>query len=81
MPVSFWNDPDGRKYHAAYFELPEDEHGNVAAGFAGVGWFEVYKIRRSGLTRRRGSRNALASGPEPSDGSRDRVDRKAARHV
>jgi acetoacetyl-CoA synthetase len=20
MPVSFWNDPDGRKYHAAYFE-------------------------------------------------------------
>jgi len=25
MPVEFWNDPDGRKYHAAYFE-----------GFAGV---------------------------------------------
>ena len=20
MPVAFWNDPDGRKYHAAYFE-------------------------------------------------------------
>jgi acetoacetyl-CoA synthetase len=20
MPVSFWNDPDGRKYHAAYFD-------------------------------------------------------------
>src|SRR5690606_23954201 len=20
MPVKFWNDPDGRKYHAAYFE-------------------------------------------------------------
>ena len=20
MPVGFWNDPDGRKYHAAYFE-------------------------------------------------------------
>ena len=20
MPIGFWNDPDGRKYHAAYFE-------------------------------------------------------------
>ena len=30
MPVGFWNDPDGRKYHAAYFETYPDvwRHGD-----------------------------------------------------
>jgi acetoacetyl-CoA synthetase len=30
MPVGFWNDPDGRKYHAAYFEAYPDvwRHGD-----------------------------------------------------
>ncbi len=30
MPVAFWNDPDGRKYHAAYFERFPDvwTHGD-----------------------------------------------------
>ena len=31
MPVGFWNDPDGRKYHAAYFEQ-----------FPGVWWHGDY---------------------------------------
>ena len=31
MPVGFWNDPDGRKYHAAYFER-----------FPGVWWHGDY---------------------------------------
>jgi acetoacetyl-CoA synthetase len=32
MPVKFWNDPDGRKYHAAYFERFPDVwcHGDFA---------------------------------------------------
>jgi acetoacetyl-CoA synthetase len=32
MPVSFWNDPDGRKYHAAYFERFDNVwcHGDFA---------------------------------------------------
>ena len=32
MPVGFWNDPDGRKYHAAYFEVYPDvwRHGDYA---------------------------------------------------
>ena len=33
MPVGFWNDPDGRKYHAAYFERYPGiwHHGDYAA--------------------------------------------------
>jgi acetoacetyl-CoA synthetase len=33
MPLNFWNDPDGRKYHAAYFErFPGTwHHGDYAA--------------------------------------------------
>jgi acetoacetyl-CoA synthetase len=33
MPVAFWNDPDGRKYHAAYFERFPNvwTHGDWAA--------------------------------------------------
>ena len=33
MPLGFWNDPDGRKYHSAYFErFPEVwRHGDYAA--------------------------------------------------
>ena len=33
MPVSFWNDPDGRKYHAAYFDKYPGvwRHGDYAA--------------------------------------------------
>jgi acetoacetyl-CoA synthetase len=33
MPVAFWNDPDGRKYHAAYFERFAGlwHHGDYAA--------------------------------------------------
>src|SRR6185437_15969805 len=33
MPVGFWNDPDGRKYHAAYFERFPGvwHHGDYAA--------------------------------------------------
>jgi len=33
MPVSFWNDPDGKKYRAAYFERFPDiwHHGDYAA--------------------------------------------------
>ena len=33
MPVGFWNDPDGRKYHAAYFERFRGvwRHGDYAA--------------------------------------------------
>jgi acetoacetyl-CoA synthetase len=33
MPVGFWNDPDGRKYHAAYFERFPGvwRHGDYAA--------------------------------------------------
>ncbi|WP_321342704.1 acetoacetate--CoA ligase [Breoghania sp.] len=32
MPVKFWNDPDGRKYHAAYFERFDNVwcHGDFA---------------------------------------------------
>jgi acetoacetyl-CoA synthetase len=32
MPVGFWNDPDGRKYHAAYFERFPNvwHHGDYA---------------------------------------------------
>jgi len=32
MPVAFWNDPDGRKYHAAYFERFPNvwHHGDYA---------------------------------------------------
>jgi acetoacetyl-CoA synthetase len=32
MPVSFWNDPDGKKYHAAYFERFDNIwcHGDFA---------------------------------------------------
>ncbi len=32
MPVGFWNDPDGRKYHAAYFERFDNVwcHGDFA---------------------------------------------------
>jgi acetoacetyl-CoA synthetase len=32
MPVGFWNDPDGRKYHAAYFSRFPDiwHHGDFA---------------------------------------------------
>ena len=32
MPVKFWNDPDGKKYHAAYFERFPDVwcHGDFA---------------------------------------------------
>jgi acetoacetyl-CoA synthetase len=32
MPVSFWNDPEGKKYHAAYFERFDDIwcHGDFA---------------------------------------------------
>jgi acetoacetyl-CoA synthetase len=32
MPVGFWNDPDGRKYHAAYFERFPDvwTHGDYS---------------------------------------------------
>jgi acetoacetyl-CoA synthetase len=33
MPLGFWNDPDGRKYHAAYFETFPGvwRHGDYAA--------------------------------------------------
>jgi acetoacetyl-CoA synthetase len=33
MPVGFWNDPDGRKYHAAYFERYPNawHHGDYVA--------------------------------------------------
>jgi acetoacetyl-CoA synthetase len=33
MPVGFWNDPDGEKYHAAYFEKYPNvwRHGDYAA--------------------------------------------------
>jgi acetoacetyl-CoA synthetase len=34
MPVGFWNDPDGRKYHAAYFEK-----------YPGVWWHGDYVAR------------------------------------
>jgi acetoacetyl-CoA synthetase len=32
MPIAFWNDPDGKKYHAAYFERFENVwcHGDFA---------------------------------------------------
>ena len=33
MPIGFWNDPDGRKYHAAYFDRFDNVwcHGDFAA--------------------------------------------------
>ncbi len=33
MPIGFWNDPDGKKYHSAYFERFENVwcHGDYAA--------------------------------------------------
>ena len=33
MPVGFWNDPDGRRYRAAYFERYDDvwHHGDFAS--------------------------------------------------
>ncbi len=40
MPVGFWNDPDGRKYHAAYFER-----------FPGV--WTPRRLRRAHRARRR----------------------------
>ena len=32
MPIGFWNDPDGRKYHEAYFDVYDDvwRHGDWA---------------------------------------------------
>ena len=32
MPIGFWNDPDGKRYHAAYFERFQDvwHHGDFA---------------------------------------------------
>ena len=32
MPIGFWNDPDGKKYRAAYFERFDDVwcHGDFA---------------------------------------------------
>jgi acetoacetyl-CoA synthetase len=32
MPVKFWNDPDGKRYHSAYFEKFENvwSHGDYA---------------------------------------------------
>ncbi|NCC72578.1 MAG: acetoacetate--CoA ligase [Sphingobacteriia bacterium] len=40
MPVYFWNDPDGKKYHKAYFEVFENvwHHGDyvVISGHGGI---------------------------------------------
>ena len=78
MPVGFWNDPDGEKYRAAYFERFDDVwcHGDFAE------WTRAWRhdhprpLRRHAQSRRRAHRHRGDLPP----GRADAGDRRGALH-
>ena len=59
MPVGFWNDPDGAKYHAAYFERFANVwcHGDFAEWTAHGGIDHPWPLRRDAQSGRRAHRH------------------------
>ena len=78
MPIGFWNDPDGRKYHAAYFERYPGVwcHGDYAEMHRARRCHHLRPLRRHAESGRRAHRHrrdlspgraARRSGREPGD--------------